>query len=182
MLTVWGKTRVGRCDGMRRRDFVKVGALTLSGLSLADALRAKAVAHAAGNTSNPRSVILYWVDGGPSHLETYDPKPLAPAEFRGPFSSIESNVPGIRVNELMVEHAKVMDHCALLRSVHHDHGDHFAAAHWMLTGYLGSNANSLDPMFPSFGSVITKLQGANREGMPPYVAVPQAATIGLVPG
>lgn len=182
MLTVWGKSRIGRCDGIRRRDFIKVGALTVSGLSLADALATRQTALAAGTPSKARSVILYWVDGGPSHLETYDPKPLAPAEFRGPFSSMETSAPGVRINELLVEHAKVMHRCALLRSVHHGHGDHFAAAHWMLTGYLGSNATALDPVNPSVGSIITKLRGPNRPGLPPYVAVPQAATVGLVPG
>lgn len=182
MLTLWGKPRIGRCDGVRRRDFIKVGALSAAGLALADRLRARSLANSRGAAANGRSVILYWVDGGPSHLETYDPKPLAPAEFRGPFSSIETNVPGVRVNELLVEHAKVMDRCALLRSVHHNHGDHFAAAHWMLTGYLGSTAVNLDPMYPSVGSIITKMRGARRAGMPAYVAVPQAATVGLVPG
>jgi hypothetical protein len=182
MLTIRGQWQTGRCDGIRRRDFLKVGTLSMAGLSLADALRARASATAAGGTSNNRSVILYWVDGGPSHLETYDPKPRAPAEFRGPFNSIETSAPGVRINELLVEHAKVMHRCALLRSVHHGHGDHFAAAHWMLTGYLGSNAANLDPQYPSVGSIVTKTLGQRRPGLPPYVAVPYAATIGLQPG
>jgi hypothetical protein len=182
MLTIRGHLASSRCDGVHRRDFIKVGALSMAGLTLADALRARAAANAAGRPGNDKAVILYWLDGGPSHLETYDPKPLAPAEFRGPFDSIETSAPGVRVNELLVEQAKVMHHCALLRSVHHDHGDHFAAAHWMLTGYLGSNASNLDPQYPSVGSIVAKLRGPNRPGLPPYVAVPHAATVGLVPG
>ena len=143
---------------------------------------ARSLATAAGQPTNDKAVILYWVDGGPSHLETYDPKPDAPAEFRGMFNAMPTNVPGIQINELLVEHAKVMDKVSILRSVHHGHGDHFAAAHWMLTGYLGSNAANQDPQFPSAGAIVTKLRGANRLGMPPYVAVPHAATVGLVPG
>lgn len=182
MLTIWGQPRKGRCDGVSRRDFIKAGSLSLAGLSLGDALRSRAAANAAGGPSNGKSVILYWLDGGPSHLETYDPKPEAPAEFRGMFSTIATSMPGIRINELLVEQAKVMDKVSILRSVHHDHGDHFAAAHWMLTGYLGSNASNLDPQYPSAGSIIAKLRGPNRPGLPAYVAVPYSATIGLVPG
>lgn len=182
MLTIWGKSRIGRCDGVARRDFIKVGGLGALGLTLGDALRARASATAAGAPTNDRAVILYWVDGGPSHLETYDPKPAAPAEFRGMFGTIETSVPGVRINELLVEQAKVMDKVSILRSVHHDNGDHFAAAHWMLTGYLGSNSANLDPQFPSCGSIIAKMRGSNRGGMPPYVAIPQAMTVGLQPG
>src|ERR1700733_3172257 len=108
MLTIWGKSRRGRCDGAVRRDFIKAGGLTIAGLTLGDALRAKSAATATGATSNSKSVILYWLDGGPSHLETYDPKPQAPSEFRGMFSTIETSAPGIRVNELLTEQAKVM--------------------------------------------------------------------------
>ena len=129
MLTIWGNRTTGACDGLPRRDFLKAGVLGLTGLSLADVLRGRSQATSAGAPSNPKSVILYWLDGGPSHLETYDPKPEAPAEFRGPFGSIPTNVPGIRVNELLVEHTRIMDKMSVLRSVHHDTGDHFAAAH-----------------------------------------------------
>ena len=87
------------------------------------------------------SVILIWLDGGPPQHETYDPKPDAPAEFRGPLKAIPTAVPGVQVSELLPEHARLMDKMSIIRSMHHDNGDHFAAAHWMLTGYLGSNAS-----------------------------------------
>ena len=182
MLTVWSKRRLGTCDGVPRRDFIKAGMLGFTGLGLADALRTRAAATSQGQSSNDRAVILYWLDGGPTQLETYDPKPYAPAEFRGPFQAISTSAPGIQINELLVEEAKVMDKVSLIRSMHHDHGDHFAAAHWMLTGYLGSNSQALDPQFPSVGSVVTKLRGANQPGVPPYVSVPYSATVGLQPG
>ena len=127
-------------------------------------------------------MILYWLDGGPTHMETYDPKPEAPAEYRGPFGAIETSAPGIRVNELLVHHAQQMDKVSLIRSMHHNNGDHFAAGHWMLTGYHGSTAADLDPQYPSMGAVITKIKGANKPNIPAYVAVPYAATIGLRPG
>jgi hypothetical protein len=82
----------------------------------------------------------------------------------------------------MPEQARVMDKLAVVRSLHHTTGDHYAAAHWMLTGYLGSNAARLDPMYPSAGSITAKVRGPNQPGLPPYVAVPYAASIGLIPG
>ncbi len=187
MLTLWGDRPAGSCDGLPRRDFLRAGVLGLGGvggseLGLGDVLRARAATVGTPGESRPKSVILYWLDGGPSHLETYDPKPFAPAEFRGPFQAIDTDVPGIQVNELLTGHAKIMRHCSVLRSVHHNHGDHFAAAHWMLTGYLGSNAQNLDPQFPAAGAIVAKLRGANRPGVPPYVAVPHSMTVGLRPG
>ena len=86
-------------------------------------------------------MILVWLDGGPPQHETYDPKPDAPAEFRGPLKADRARAcPGVQVSELLPEHARLMDKMSIIRSMHHDNGDHFAAAHWMLTGYLGSNA------------------------------------------
>jgi hypothetical protein len=75
-----------------------------------------------------------------------------------------------------------MDKLAIVRSLHHDNGDHFAGAHWMLTGYFGSNAAKLDPEYPSAGSIVAKLRGPNQPGVPSYVAVPVAASVGLTPG
>ena len=129
-----------RCDGVSRRSFLKVGSLGLAGLTLADALRTRALALGGDGASGPaRSVILIWLDGGPPQHETYDPKPEAPAEFRGPLKAIATAVPGAQVSELLPNHARLLDRVSLIRSLHHDNGDHFAAAHWMLTGYLGSN-------------------------------------------
>ncbi len=179
MLTIWGR-KSKTCDGQSRRDFLRVGTLGLTGLSLADVLRARAAAGPAA--PRPKSVILYWLDGGPSHIDTYDPKPDAPAEFRGPFSAISTAVPGIQLSEHLPGHARVMDKVSLIRSMYHNHGDHFAAAHWMLTGYLGSNAANREPKYPSAGSIVAKLRGPNRPGMPAYVAVPYSMTIGLRPG
>ena len=108
-------------------------------------------------------------------METWDPKPDAVRQFRGPFGSIPSSVPGVQFGELCPETAKLMDKLAVLRSVHHGSGDHTKANHWMLTGYEGPAFNAPDFMSqkrPSIGSVAAKLCGARRPGMPPYVAAP----------
>src|SRR5437899_731284 len=87
------------CDGVTRRSFLKAGYLGLAGLSLADVLRASAAADAVGKAgADDLSIILVWLDGGPPHHETYDPKPDAPAEFRGPLGAIPTSVPGVLVS------------------------------------------------------------------------------------
>jgi hypothetical protein len=182
MLRVSFGGRSQNCAGMLRRDFLQIGSLGIAGLSLPNLLRSRAAAAESRASKSCKSVILYWLDGGPTHFETYDPKPDAPAEYRGPLGTIKTKVPGIVLSELLVEHAKVMDKVSILRSVHHDNGDHFAAGHWMLTGYHGSNAADLDPKFPSVGAIVSRIKGPNRPNMPSYVAVPYAATIGLRPG
>jgi hypothetical protein len=115
-------------------------------------------------------------------MDSYDVKESAPAEYRGPMTATATNVAGIRICDQMPEQAKVMDKLAIVRSLHHSTGDHFAGAHWMLTGYHGSTAANLDPMYPSAGSITAKVRGANKPGVPAYVAVPIAASVGLVPG
>jgi hypothetical protein len=181
MLSLQGES-FGCCDGVSRRSVLRAGVLGLSGLGLADLLRAKAEAGTQSNSASELSVILVWLDGGPPQHETYDPKPDAPSEFRGPLKAISTAVPGIQVSELLPEHARQMDKMSLIRSVHHNNEDHFAAAHWMLTGYLGSNAVNMAPMYPSAASIITKLKGAKRSGMPAYVGLPTTHSVGIRPG
>ncbi len=170
------------CDGITRRGLLRAGFLGLAGMGLDDLLRLRASATSTSSAGDDLSVILVWLDGGPPQHETYDPKPEAPGEFRGPLKSIDTAVPGVQVSELLPNHARLMDRMSIIRSMHHDNGDHFAAAHWMLTGYLGSNASNMMPMYPSIGSVITKLQGAKRPGMPAYVGLPNTHSVGIKPG
>ncbi len=183
MLQVHTGERTGRyCDGLSRRSFLKVGTLGLTGLSLPGWLRYRAQVANAGRAAKNTAVILIWLDGGPTHMETYDPKPDAPTEYRGPLKTVSTNVPGVQLCELLPRHAQLMDKLAIVRSMHHTTGDHFAGAHWMLTGYHGSTAAQMDPMYPSAGSITAKLRGPVQPGMPAYVAVPIAASVGLVPG
>lgn len=167
------------CQQMTRRTALKAGFLGVLGLTSADLLRLQARGQA---SSRKKSVILIWLDGGPSHLESYDPKPFAPIEYRGPWGAIRTNVPGMYVSEILPQHAKHADKMALIRSVHHDNGDHFAAAHWMLTGRFGSNAANLKQMYPSVGSFVAKVKGPNRQGLPAYVGLPSAESVYLFPG
>src|SRR5271155_5846733 len=169
--------------GFSRRGFLRVGCLGAAGLTLGDALRARSLAGTAGKPApGDLSVILIWLDGGPPQHETYDPKPDAPAEFRGPLKAIPTAIPGVQVSELLPEHARLLDKITIIRSMYHDNGDHFAAAHWMLTGYLGSNASDLSPQYPSAASIIAKIKGARKSGIPSYVGLPTTHSVGLVPG
>lgn len=179
MLTVAGGAGKPNCQGCSRRAALKAGFLGLSGLGLADLLRMQARGAA---TSTGKSVILIWLDGGPSQLETYDPKPEAPADYRGPFGAIATNVPGMIVSEALPLHAAHADKMVFVRSVHHDNGDHFAGAHWMLTGRFGSNAANLPQKYPSVGSYVARVKGPAREGLPAYVGLPAAQSVYLFPG
>lgn len=177
----WGRS-FRNCAGVSRRDALKVGALAAGGLTTADLLRAESQAAEAGRQTKRKSVICFWLDGGPTNHETWDPKPQAPNEYKGPFNAIQTSAPGIQLCELFPNTAQVMDKLSVVRSVYHNNGDHFAAAHWMWTGYHGSSAARLEPMYPSVGSVISKTRGPNEPGMPAYVSVPYAMTVGRRPG
>jgi hypothetical protein len=157
MLTFLGRRR-RYCDGISRRDFLRVGALTVGGLSMADLLRLNA--QAAGPAPD-KSVIMVFLHGGPSHLDMYDMKPAAPVEFRGEFRPIHSNVPGMDVCELMPRQAQIMDKLAVLRGLHfvEEH-----SAHSLWTGYPERIQR------PAFGSVVSYLKG-KQDGLPPYVSL-----------
>jgi hypothetical protein len=167
------------CQGFTRRTALKAGALSAFGLSTGELLKLKAEAKVA---DTGKSVILIWLDGGPSHFETYDPKPQAPSEYRGPWGDRPTNVPGIRFSEMLPLHAKHADAMCVLRSVHHTTGDHFAAAHWMLTGRFGSTTVDKVQKYPSVGSCVSKLVPAKAEGLPNYVGLPAAESVFLYPG
>jgi hypothetical protein len=182
MLRVQGYRSTINCAGISRRSFVQAGLLGLGGMTLVDLLRARAEAAPGDRPRKDAAVILVWLDGGPSQLETYDPKPEASDEVRGPYGAIETNVKGIRISELLPHHAKYAHRMAFIRSVHHDNGDHFAAAHWMLTGRFGATGADQTPRYPSVGSCVAKLRGPNNPALPAYVGVPAAESVYLFPG
>src|SRR5262245_30598135 len=115
MLTLWG-ARERFCDGISRRGFLRIGALGLGGLTLADLLRLRAEGATASQTKNKAAIMIY-LPGGPSHMDMYDLKPEAPAEFRGEFKPIDTNVSGIQICEHMPLQAKMMDKLAIIRSL-----------------------------------------------------------------
>jgi hypothetical protein len=170
------------CDGLSRRSFLQLGVAGMASVGLPQILRAKEASSAKAG-SKDTSVILLWLDGGPSHMDLYDLKPDAPAEYRGLWKPIRTNVSGFDITELFPKQAKVADKFSIVRSLHHDTGDHFAGGHRMLTakdmGVSGANAT---PKFPGIGAIVSREIGPRRQGMPGYVAVPSAASIGLSPG
>ncbi|QDU09772.1 hypothetical protein V202x_31680 [Gimesia aquarii] len=162
------------CEGVSRRSFVQAGLLGAGGLGIADLLKLKAEG-AINQRQQDTNVILFWLSGGPGHMETWDPKPEAPSDYRGPFESIATSLAGVSFGELMPEQAKLADHLAVLRTVNHGSGDHTKGNHWMLTGFEGPAFNAPDNRVqrrPSMGSAAAFLRGANQKGIPPYVGVP----------
>ncbi len=157
------KMGAGRsCDGMTRRDALRVGTLSAFGLGLPGLLRAEASAHGAGDVS----CILVWLQGGLSHIDSFDPKPEAPAEIRGEFGVIETNVAGIHLSEHLPKLARHQDKYSILRSLNPRNGSHGVADAYMMSGHPFTPALT----YPSFGSVIAKEKG-DRESMPPYIQI-----------
>jgi hypothetical protein len=170
------------CDGLSRRSFLALGVSGLASLGLPQLLQARAQSAAPGGTRDT-SVILIWLDGGPSHMDLYDLKPDAPAEYRGIWRPIRTRVPGLDVSELFPRQARVAHLFSIVRSLHHDTGDHFAGGHRMLTAKdMGVSGANNTQRFPGLGAIVARELGPRRRGMPAYVAVPHAASIGLVPG
>lgn len=180
MLRLTARDHTMNCAGMPRRSFLQAGFLGLAGLSLADLLRLRSAQAAAPKKQT--ACILVWLDGGPPQHETYDPKPDAPAEYRGAYGAIETSVKGLRLCELMPEQAKVAHRMAFVRSVYHHNGDHFAGAHMMLTGRWGATGADTAPRAPSAASYVAKVRGANRRGLPPYVGLKNLHSVGVAPG
>jgi len=170
------------CDGINRRSFLKLGVSGMASLGLTDVLRAKAQSAPTQGTRNT-SCILIWLDGGPSHMDLYDMKPNAPAEYRGIWRPIRTRVPGFDITELFPKQARVTDKFSIVRSLHHNTGDHFAGGHRMLTAKdMGVSGANNSPRFPGIGAIVSHQLGARRPAVPGYVAVPSAASIGLTPG
>lgn len=170
------------CDGMNRRSFLQLGVAGMASVSLPGILRAKAES-ARTTPTKDTSVILIWLDGGPGHMDMYDMKPDAPAEYRGLWKPIRTKVPGFDITELFPKQAQVTDKFSMVRSLHHDTGDHFAGGHRMLTSKdMGVSGAKSDPKFPGIGAIVSRELGTRKPGMPGYVAVPYASSIGIVPG
>jgi len=157
-----------------RRCFLQAGATAIGGLSLAQLGKLQAEVGTRSSISDT-NVILFWLSGGPGHMETWDPKPLAPSEYRGPLQAIDTSVGGIQFGELLPEQAKIADKLSVVRTVNHGSGDHTKGNHWMLTGYEGPAFNAADnrqQKRPSIGSAVARLRSAKVQGMPPYVGLP----------
>jgi uncharacterized protein (DUF1501 family) len=158
--------------GSTRRGFLQTGLAGLAGLSLPALLRQQALAVAAGQAKRKTSVILFWLSGGPSHLDMWDPKPDAPGEIRGPFGHIPTKLPGVHVCEHLPLTARLMDKLTIIRSV-----DCSASDHTPITLQAGNplarrtNDGKDGGGYPSMGSIAAKFRGANAPGLPGYIAL-----------
>lgn len=168
----FGLTRT--CDGVSRRDFLRVGSLAIGGLTLPHLLRQQAMA---GTSTPKKSVILIWQAGGPSHIDMYDLKPAAPAEYRGDFKPIPTNVSGIEISEHLPLQARIFDKLAVVRSATHTNAGHGMGAQWMLTGWQPTLEVN-DNLYPACGAVVSKLKGPNEPGLPAYVNLPSRLGLG----
>ncbi len=172
MLEVTGN-RVGLdCEGHTRRDFLRAGALGTTGLLLPDLLKGRAQAAASGASTPETSVIWLWLSGGPTQLETFDPKPENPSEFRSVVGWQRTNVPGIEIGGLFPKVAQHADKLAIVRSMAHKQADHTAASHWLMTGHdYPPAANGAPAVSPSLGSMVARSRGATNSasGLPTYV-------------
>ena len=172
MLNVFSSRLQTNCDGSTRRDFLKVGALGLGGLMLPDLLRARALANANGQPTRNTSVVWLWLGGGPTHVETFDPKMTAPVEFRSTVGAVQSNVPGIELGGVLPRMAQVADKMAFVRSFAHRNSGHGGGTHWVMTGYDYPPAdNGMGQVKPGLGSILSRHRGANNPttGLPTYV-------------
>lgn len=155
--------------------WVHLGALGLGTYCSLSSRRSDAGTTSSKPTANPKpnkSCILLWLDGGPSHLEMFDPKPDAPVEIRGAHQSIETNVPGIRIGEWLPRTSLVCDKLAILRSVTSPLGEHGLANRYLLTGYKPAAVD-----YPCYGSVLQHLRGKPGE-LPSHIAIPEIRTVG----
>ena len=149
MITKLDKGIFGSCDGIARRNFLKIG--SVAGLSLPQLLKAE---RALGTGSSDKSIIMVYLAGGPSHIDTFDPKDDAPSEIRGEFDSIPTAAPGVRISECLPGIAKQMDQCSIIRSIADTHNSH-SSFHCM----TGRSKKDMQPVggWPSVGSVVSKM-------------------------
>jgi hypothetical protein len=159
------------CDGANRRDFLKVGVLGLGGLALPDLLRLRAADTSRGKTTKNTSVVWLWLGGGPTHVETFDPKMTAPVEFRSAVGAIKTNVTGIELGGVFPQMAKHADKMAFVRSFAHRNSGHGGGTHWVMTGYDYPPAdNNQAAIRPAMGSILSRERGAtSKSGLPTYV-------------
>ncbi len=169
------------CDGTSRRNFLQAGVLAGSGLTLGQLLAARAQAKEQGQATKETSVVWLWLSGGPTHIETFDPKMTAPSEYRSTTGEVATTVPGVTLGGNFPKMAQQFDKLSVVRSFAHTNSGHGGGTHFVMTGY---DNRSIDngglPSRPSLGSILSKSRGANNEktGMPTYVRLGNIGTDG----
>jgi hypothetical protein len=172
MLSIRFSRHNSLCSGTSRRDFLRVGALGLGAFGLPDLFRARAQAASEGRPTSEKSVIWLWLGGGPTHVETFDPKMTAPAEYRSVTGEVSTNLPGVSLGGNFERMAQVADKMAFVRSFAHTNSGHSGGTHWVMTGYDNRLAdNGAVPNRPGIGAIVSRVRGANHPttGMPTYV-------------
>ena len=171
------------CNGIKRRDMLQLGLGAILGGGLAHTLRLQAQASTESNTSTrsqARSCILIWMDGGPTHYETFDPKPNAPEEIRGEFEPIATRLPGVQFSRHMQRLASITDKLAIIRSIRQNQGNHGAGNHYMMTGApprIPVGCGAFVSFHPSLGSV-TAHELSAPHGLPAYFSMPRMSRSG----
>jgi hypothetical protein len=177
MLTLFGTCGLPRrCDGVSRRDFLRIGSLGIGGLTLADLLRARA---ASAGISRQTSVILLWLGGGPSQHETFDPKPDTPEEYRSLVETVPTRMPGVRLGGLLPKIAERFERMAIVRSFAHRDPSHEGATHWLQTGHswpaklISSNPKPQPQFRPAIGSIVARVRGPihPQTNLPAYCVI-----------
>ena len=166
------------CDRVSRRNLIKAGLAGAVGLSLPDILRLQAESAERGHARRDTAIIYIEMAGGPMQHETYDPKPDAPAEYRGPLNSIDTALPGVYFSQYMTEQAKIADKLAVIRSIHHRSSSHGTSSHLTQTGYYLRDRQNRDNDMPCFGSITSHVRGAHKPGMPAFVSLPREMRYG----
>ncbi|MCH2125614.1 MAG: DUF1501 domain-containing protein [Pirellulaceae bacterium] len=163
-----------RCPGpLGRREWLKIGGLSLGALAVGAApnlCQLLAAEPASPAVDRDFSVILFWANGGPSHIDLFDMKPAAPREYRGPFKPTATNVSGIEITEQLPRLAKMADKFSIVRSLHHERNEHSGGTNRFLTGYASRAANLARSEFPMIGSVVAKKVGQSAFDVPTFVA------------
>ena len=155
------------CDGYSRRDFLTIGALSALGVGLPDLLRAREAQ--AGETPKAKACIFLWLQGGPSTIDMWDPKPEAPSEIRGQFAAIPTSANGIQFSEHLPKSAKVADKMAVVRTLTHPDSNHPSAAHLILTGKATQGGRE----YPAYGAVLSRMRSPERP-VPPFALLTPA--------
>lgn len=165
------------CAGLTRRRFLRVATLAAGGTTVGGVLARPSLAARAATIVPNTAVIQIFCGGGPSQIDMYDLKGNAPAEIRGEFSAISTNVAGIQISEHLPLQAQVADKLAVVRTITHTNSSHLPSSHLVLTGYEPALPPK-DNLNPFAGAVASKLHGANQPGLPAYVAVPKRVSYG----
>ncbi|WP_339743006.1 DUF1501 domain-containing protein [uncultured Rubinisphaera sp.] len=170
------------CQGISRRDCLQLGVKTALGIGFADLLKLQlqASGSSVGLKAKAKSCILVWLDGGPTHYETFDPKPEAPVEIRGEYHTIDTKVPGVQFSEHLKKLAGISDKFSVIRSIRHNQGNHGAGNHYMMTGApprIPVGCGAFVSFHPSLGSATAHARG-HQNGLPSYFSMPSMTRSG----